>query len=71
MSSPRSLTEIAELIGGKLEGNGSLKIHGVADLQGPVRTNFHFSPIRDMRPRPEQRRPGLCWWGSRHPKISG
>ena len=46
MSSPRSLTEIAELIGGKLEGNGSLKIHGVADLQGagPNELSFFAHP---------------------------
>ncbi len=42
MSSPRSLTEIAELIGGKLEGNGSLQIHGVADLQGAGPTELSF-----------------------------
>ena len=34
MSSPRSLAEIAELVGGKLEGDGTLRISGVADLQG-------------------------------------
>jgi len=46
MSSPRSLAEIAELIGGKLEGNGSLEIQGVADLQGagPHELSFFAHP---------------------------
>jgi UDP-3-O-[3-hydroxymyristoyl] glucosamine N-acyltransferase len=34
MSSARSLVEIAELVGGTLEGNGDLRITGVADLAG-------------------------------------
>ena len=42
MSSPRSLAEIAELIGGKLEGNGSLQIQGVADLQGASPNELSF-----------------------------
>ena len=34
MSSPRSLAEIAELVGGKVEGDGAVSIAGIADLQG-------------------------------------
>ena len=34
MSSPRSLGELAEVVGGTCEGNSSVLIHGVADLEG-------------------------------------
>jgi len=46
MSSPRSLAEIAELVGGKLEGNGVISITGVADLQGagPSELSFFAHP---------------------------
>ncbi|NDD57431.1 MAG: UDP-3-O-(3-hydroxymyristoyl)glucosamine N-acyltransferase, partial [Verrucomicrobia bacterium] len=42
MSSPRSLAEIAELIGGKLEGDGGVSISGVADLQGAGPNDLSF-----------------------------
>lgn len=42
MSSPRSLAEIAELVGGKLEGDGSIFITGVGDLQGAGASEISF-----------------------------
>ena len=42
MSSPRSLAEIAELIGGNLEGDGEILISGVADLQGAGPSEISF-----------------------------
>ena len=42
MSSPRSLAEIASLVGGKLEGDGVVSITGVADLQGAGPNDLSF-----------------------------
>lgn len=42
MSSARSLAEVAELVGGKLEGDGTVPITGVADLQGAGPTELSF-----------------------------
>ena len=42
MSSPRSLGELAELVGGTCEGNSSVLIHGVADLEGAVPREISF-----------------------------
>jgi len=42
MSSPRSLAEIAAIVGGKLEGDGTVAISGVADLQGAGPNDLSF-----------------------------
>ncbi|MDA0325083.1 MAG: UDP-3-O-(3-hydroxymyristoyl)glucosamine N-acyltransferase, partial [Verrucomicrobia bacterium] len=46
MSSPRSLGELAEVVGGTCEGNSSVLIHGVADLEGagPREISFFAHP---------------------------
>ena len=71
MSSPRSLAEIAELIGGKLEGDGEIRISGVADLQGagPSEISFLAHPRYEMAAR--QTRAGALVVGLQAPKDLG
>jgi UDP-3-O-[3-hydroxymyristoyl] glucosamine N-acyltransferase len=71
MSSPRSLAEIAELIGGKLEGDGSTPIEGVADLQGagPTDLSFFAHPRYEVAAR--QTRAGALLVGPKAPKDLG
>ena len=71
MSSPRSLAEIAELIGGKLEGDGTLAITGVADLQGagPTEISFFAHPRYEAAAR--QTRAGALLVGPQAPKDLG
>ena len=42
MGLPRKLAELAELVGGTLEGDGSVPIQGVADLQGAGPSDLSF-----------------------------
>jgi len=56
MSSARSLAEIAELVGGKLEGEATLKISGISDLQGagPGDLSFFAHPRYEAAARQTQ-----------------
>ena len=56
MSSPRSLAEIAALVGGKLEGDGTTVITGVADLEGagPSDLSFFAHPRYEVAARRTQ-----------------
>lgn len=56
MSSPRSLAEIAELVGGKVEGDGDVSITGIADLQGagPEDLSFFAHPRYEAAARQTQ-----------------
>ena len=71
MSSPRSLAEIAELIGGKIEGDGGIRISGVADLQGagPSEISFLAHPRYEAAAR--QTRAGALVVGPQAPKDLG
>ena len=71
MSSPRSLAEIAELVGGKLEGDGSVLITGVADLQGagPSELSFFAHPRYEAAAR--QARAAALLVGPQAPKDLG
>lgn len=71
MSSPRSLAEIAELIGGKIEGDGEIRISGVADLQGagPSEISFLAHPRYEAAAR--QTRAGALVVGPLAPKDLG
>lgn len=71
MSSPRSLAEIAELIGGKIEGDGEIRISGVADLQGagPSEISFFAHPRYEAAAR--QTRAGALVVGPQAPKDLG
>jgi UDP-3-O-[3-hydroxymyristoyl] glucosamine N-acyltransferase len=71
MSSPRSLAEIAELVGGKLEGDGALAITGVADLQGagPTEISFFAHPRYEAAAR--QTLAGALLVGPQAPKDLG
>jgi len=56
MSSPRSLAEIAELVGGTLEGERNQSVTGVADLQGagPSEISFFAHPRYESAARQSQ-----------------
>ena len=71
MSSPRSLAEIAELVGGTLEGEGKLSITGVADLQGagPSEISFFAHPRYESAARQSQA--GALLVGLQAPKDLG
>jgi len=71
MSSARSLLEIAALVGGKVEGDGTLSITGVADLQGagPGDLSFLAHPRYDAAAR--QSRAGAILVGPHAPKDLG
>jgi len=71
MSSPRSLAEIAELIGGKLAGDGGIRISGVADLlgAGPSEISFLAHPRYEAAAR--QTRAGALVVGPQAPKDLG
>lgn len=71
MSSPRSLAEIAGLLGGTLEGDGSVKIHGVADLQGagPGDLSFFSHPRYEAAAR--QTKAGALLVGPGAPRDLG
>ena len=71
MSSPRSLAEIADLVGGKLEGDASLVITGVADLQGagPADLSFFAHPRYEAAAR--QTKAGALLVGLHAPKDLG
>jgi len=71
LSSPRSLAEIAELIGGKIEGDGEIRISGVADLQGagPSEISFLAHPRYEAVAR--QTRAGALVVGPQAPKDLG
>jgi len=71
MSSPRSLAEIAELIGGKIEGDGGIRITGVADLlgAGPSEISFLAHPRYEAAAR--QTRAGALVVGPQAPKDLG
>jgi len=71
MSSPRSLAQIAEFIGGKLEGDGEIRISGVADLQGagPSEISFFAHPRYEAAAR--QTRAGALVVGPQAPKDLG
>ena len=71
MSSPRSLAEIADLVGGKLEGDGAVLISGVADLQGagPADLSFFSHPRYEAAAR--KSRAAALLVGSQAPKDLG
>ena len=71
MSSPRSLAEIAEMVGGTLEGDGKIQITGVADLQGagPADLSFFSHPRYEAAAR--QTRAGALLLGPQAPKDLG
>ena len=71
MSSARSLAEIAEVVGGRLEGDGSLIIQGVADLQGagPTEISFFAHPRYEAAAR--QTKAGALLVGPQAPKDLG
>lgn len=71
MSSPRSLAEIAELVGGELEGESSISITGVADLQGagPSEISFFAHPRYEAAAR--QSRAAALLVGPNAPKNLG
>ena len=71
MSSPRSLAEIAELVGGKLEGDAALRISGVGDLQGagPEDLSFFAHPRYEAAAR--QTKAAALLVGPQAPKDLG
>jgi len=71
MSSPRSLAEIAELIGGKLEGDGGVRISGVADLQGAGPTEISFLAHPRYEAAARQTRAAALVVGPQAPKDLG
>ena len=71
MSSPRSLAEIAELVGGKLEGDGTLAITGVADLQGAGPTEISFFAHPRYEGAARQTKAGALLVGLQGPKDLG
>ena len=71
MSSPRSLAEIAELVGGKLEGDGSVSITGVADLQGAGSSDLSFFSHPRYEAAARQTRAGALLVGPQAPKDLG
>ena len=71
MSSPRSLAEIAELVGGTLEGDGTIQITGVADLQGAGSTDLSFFSHPRYEAVARQTRAGALLLGPQAPKDLG
>jgi UDP-3-O-[3-hydroxymyristoyl] glucosamine N-acyltransferase len=71
MSSPRSLAEIAELVGGKLEGDGAMRISGVADLQGAGATDLSFFAHPRYEAAARQTQAGALLVGPQAPKDLG
>ena len=71
MSSPRSLAEIAELVGGTLEGDGTIQITGVADLQGAGSTDLSFFSHPRYEAAARQTRAGALLLGPQAPKDLG
>ena len=71
MSSPRSLAEIAELVGGKLEGDGAISISGVADLQGAGATDISFFAHPRYEAAARQTQAGALVVGPAAPKDLG
>ena len=71
MSSPRSLAEIAELVGGTLEGDGTIPITGVADLQGAGSTDLSFFSHPRYEAAARQTRAGALLLGPQAPKDLG
>jgi len=71
MSSPRSLAEIAELVGGTLEGEKSTSITGVADLLGasPSEISFFAHPRYESAAR--QSKAAALLVGPQAPKDLG
>jgi len=71
MSSARSLAEIAELVGGKLEGDAALSITGVADLggAGPGDLSFFAHPRYEAAAR--QTKAGALLVGPQAPQDLG
>ena len=71
MSSARSLAEIAELVGGKLEGEAGLSITGVADLggAGPGDLSFFAHPRYEAAAR--QTKAGALLVGPQAPQDLG
>ena len=71
MSSTRSVGELAEVVGGLLEGDPNLTIHGVADLQGagPQDISFFAHPRYENAAR--QTRAGVLLVGLKAPKDLG
>ena len=71
MSSPRSLAEIAELVGGQLEGDGSAQISGVADLQGAGPSDLSFFSHPRYEAAARQTRAAALLVGPHAPKDLG
>jgi len=71
MSSPRRLAEIAELVGGKLEGDGQIPITGVADLQGAGSADISFFAHPRYEAAARQTRAGALVVGPQAPKDLG
>ena len=71
MSSPRSLAEIADLVGGKVEGDGMVSVSGVADLlgAGPGDLSFFAHPRYETAAR--QTKAAALLVGPQAPKDLG
>jgi len=71
MSSPRSLAEIADLVGGKLEGDGGASISGVADLQGAGPNDLSFFAHPRYESAARQTKAAALLVGPKAPKDLG
>lgn len=60
MSSTRSVKELAECVGGVCQGDSSILIHGVADLDGAGPLEISFLLTQDTR-EPQGRRKQEHW----------
>ena len=71
MSLPRRLAELADVVEGKLQGDGSLLIHGVADLQGAGPNEISFFSHTRYEGAARRTRAGALLVGPGAPKDFG